>query len=90
MGELGTGVAESCFWALVLQPLRAIGPIPLSWERRFSSLMASGLCRAAVEAEQSLEGEQAVCACSVRGHTTPITEGPFPAVFGSYRNTMIA
>lgn len=49
-------------------------------ERRFSSLMASGLRWAAVEAEQSL-GEQAVCACSVRGHTASITEGPFPAGF---------
>lgn len=48
--------------------------------------MASGLCWAALEAEQRLEGEHAG---SVRGHTTPVTEAAFPAGFSSYRTTVI-
>lgn len=51
--------------------------------------MASGLHWAALEAEQRLEGEHAVYACSVRGHTTPVTEAAFPAGFSSYRTTVI-
>lgn len=51
-------------------------------ERRFPSLVASGLRWAAVEAEQSLEGEQAVCACLFceRPHS-PHHRRPFPAGF---------